>query len=55
MDVRELAERLDNFMRYFDPYEYADSEMNVDEAEKLITESPETVISNLLEILEELG
>lgn len=51
--IKNLAIRLDTFMKGFDPYEYMDSEMSVEEAERLLRESPETVISNLLDILEE--
>lgn len=50
----KLAERLDNFYQNFDPYEYADNDGSVDEAERILRESPETVIENLLEILENL-
>lgn len=49
-----LAERIDKFYHDFDPYEYADTEGNVENAEKILRESPETVISNLLDILEDL-
>ena len=52
--IKKLAIRLDKFMNGFDPYEYMDGEMSVEEAERILRESPETVISNLLDILEEL-
>lgn len=48
-----LAERLDKFYHDFDSYEYADTEGNVENAEEILRKSPETVISNLLDILEE--
>ena len=49
-----LAERLDKFYHDFDPYEYADTEGSVENAERILRESPETVISDLLDILEDL-
>lgn len=49
-----LAERLDKFLQDFDPFEYADCEGSVEKAEKILQESPETVISDLLDILEDL-
>ena len=51
--IKTLAIRIDKFMSGFDPYEYMDREMDVEEAEKLLRESPETVINYLLEILED--
>ena len=50
----KLAERLDNFYQNFDPYEYADNDGSVEKAERMIRESPETVINDLLKILESL-
>lgn len=49
----KLAERLDNFLKDHDFYDYQDNDGSVEEAEKILKESPETVISNLLDILEE--
>lgn len=49
-----LAERLDKFYHDFDPYEYADTEGSVENAERILSESPETVISDLLDILEDM-
>ena len=48
-----LAERLDKFMKDYDFYDYQDNDGSVEEAKKILKESPETVISNLLDILEE--
>ena len=49
-----LAERLDKFLSNFDPFEYADCEGSVEKAEIILQESPETVISDLLDILEDM-
>ena len=48
-----LAERLDKFLKDYDFHDYQDNDGSVEEAEKILKESPETVISNLLDILEE--
>jgi len=50
-----IAERLNNFMKDFDPYEYADCDGSLEETERILRESPETVISNLLDILERMS
>jgi len=47
-----LAERLDNFIREFDPYEYSNKDWSVEKTERAIKESPEAVINELLDILE---
>lgn len=47
-----LAERLDRVMYRFDPYSYDSEECSVEEAERAIKESPETVIEELLGMLE---
>lgn len=50
--VPTLAERLDRVMYRFDPYSYDSEECSVEEAERAIKESPETVIEELLGMLE---
>jgi len=52
--MNDLAKRLDQFMKDLDPYEYAHNDWSVEQTEKAIKESPEMVISELLDILEEL-
>lgn len=47
-----LAERLDKVMQDADPYGYRDSEMSVEEAERCIEQDPESVIEDLVSILE---
>ena len=54
MTMDELATRLDEVYRNFDPYEYADTEGNVEEAKRILVEDPYTVIDRLLEIIEEV-
>lgn len=49
-----LAERLDKFYEDYDPYGYDDADVTVLDAERILRESPETVISDLLDILEDL-
>lgn len=49
-----LAERLDRFMRDFDPYEYADCDGSLEATENFLRESPEQVVDMLLNILEEM-
>lgn len=49
-----LAKRLDKVYRDYDPYEYEDMDGSVEEAERVLKESPETVISDLLDIIEDL-
>ena len=49
-----LAERLDKFYEDYDPYGYDDADATVLDAEEILRKSPETVISNLLDILEEM-
>lgn len=47
-----LAERLDKVMYQFDPYSYDSEECSVEEAERAIKENPESVIEELLDMLE---
>ena len=47
-----LAERLDHVMYQFDPYSYDSEECSVEEAERAIKENPESVIEELLNMLE---
>ena len=49
-----LAERLDKFMKDHDPYEYDHNDWSLEETEKVLKESPENVINELLDILEEV-
>lgn len=48
-----LAERLNKFMKDYDPHEYDHNDWNLEETEKVLKESPENIISELLDILEE--
>ena len=50
--VPSLAERLDKVMYQFDPYSYDSEECSVEEAERAIKENPESVIEELLDMLE---
>ena len=50
--VPSLAERLDKVMYQFDPYSYDSEECSVEEAERAIKENPESVIEELLNMLE---
>ncbi len=54
MTTTELAKRLDDFMKDYDPYEYAHNDWSVEQTEMSIRLSPESVISKLLDILEDL-
>jgi len=47
-----LAERLDRVMYQFDPYSYDSEVCSVEEAERAIKENPESVIEELLDMLE---
>lgn len=51
--MKDLAKRIDEFMRDFDPYEYNDNEGSIEEVEELLKTSPETIINYLLDIIEE--
>lgn len=53
-EERALVERLDKVYRDYDPYEYADTDGSVEEARRILKESPGTVISDLLDIIEDL-
>lgn len=53
MDINELAERLDQVLHDFDPYEYADTDGSVEKAKEILETSPLTVIENLLDMIEE--
>lgn len=50
----DLATRLNDFLEYHDPYEYGDCEMSLEKVEQLLRESPETIINELLNIIEEM-
>ena len=50
--VPTLAERLDKVIYDFDPYSYDSAVGSVAEAERIIRESPETVIEELVGMLE---
>ena len=49
-----LAERLDRVWYQFDPHSYDPDECSPEAAEKAIRENPETVIEELVEMLESL-
>ena len=53
-EERALVERLDKVYRDYDSYEYEDMDGSVEEAEKILKDDPETVISDLLDIIEDL-
>lgn len=50
----ELAERLDKFYNEFDLYEYNDNDWSFDKTKKCLDEDPYAIISDLLDILEEI-
>ena len=51
---RDLAKRLDEFMKNYDPYEYADNDGSLEDTELMLLTSPMEVIEGLLSILEDL-
>ena len=50
----DLVTRLNDFLEYHDPYKYGDCEMSLEKVEQLLRESPETIINELLNIIEEM-
>lgn len=52
--IEKLASRLDNFMKNYDPYEYAHNDWSIEQTRKTLEESPMIVISELLDIIEEV-
>lgn len=53
-NLDSLASRLNDFMKDYDPYEYADCGGSLEEVKKTLSESPETVIDMLLNIIENM-
>jgi len=52
-EIKDLAERLDQFYKDFYPYDYADVDGSPEQALKLLREYPFDVIKDLLDIVEE--
>ena len=49
-----VAERLNDFIQRYDPYGYADNEGSVEKTEKALMNTPLDVVSELLDILEDM-
>lgn len=52
-DDIKVAERLDRFYKYFDPYTYADAYGSLEKALQILREDPLVVINDLLDIVED--
>ncbi len=49
-----VAERLNDFIQRYDPYAYEDNEGSVEKTEKALMNTPLDVVSELLDILEDM-
>lgn len=52
--MEELAENVDKAFRSFDPYEYADADMDSEKVADMVRLDPYQVIKILTEMIEEL-